>query len=200
MQKDFPIQIIYLHGFNSGFDVNNQKIVDLSSIVDSVVGYTVNYLDQSEVRQLEFQIAEHVASFDGETIVVGTSLGGYFARYFSAKFKIRAILINPATNPCESLMRVADTTITNYFTKLDYYVSADAVCRLSIYETPSIEDALMILATDDTIIPYEKSLALYGNFCKVVLTTGGHRLINLNNVIAEITAFTNRLPTSDKIL
>jgi predicted esterase YcpF (UPF0227 family) len=191
-----PVQIIYLHGFNSGFDRQNQKIKDLSLIVDRVLGFTINYLESGDVSGLDILIKSLSDNYNGETILVGTSLGGYFARHFSAKYKLRTILINPAVDPHISL-RKAIGDITNYFTGLEYYVTSEAVAALSKYDTSKTEDTLMILATDDDVVPYQSSLNRYGAECKVILTNGGHRLNDLNNVIAEITAFINRLPASD---
>lgn len=191
----FKTQLFYLHGFNSGFDPSAQKIKDLGQL-GTVTGVTVNYLDLKEVIALELKILEAVEQFDGETILVGTSLGGYFARYFSEKIGLRAIIMNPAVDPHISLMRAVGEQI-NYFTRQKYVVTQGGVQLLERYQAVTPCDTLMILATDDEVIPYEKSLEKYGATCKTVLTTGGHRLEDLNNVLGEIQRFINRLPVND---
>jgi predicted esterase YcpF (UPF0227 family) len=194
----FKVQFFYLHGFNSGFDPSAKKIRDLSQL-GQVVGATVNYLDLKEVISLELKILEAVEQFDGETILVGTSLGGYFARYFSEKIGLRAIVMNPAVDPHLSLTRAIGEQ-TNYFTQQKYVVTPGGVQLLERYQTEHPYDTLMILATDDEVIPYKKAIERYGATSKTVLTTGGHRMEDLNKVLGEIQRFINRLPAhGDKV-
>jgi len=194
----FKTQFIYLHGFNSGFNPDAMKSQQLAELSGSpIVGFSINYLNPIEVQQLKDLISNCITEFDGETIIVGTSLGGYFARYFSNRFSTRCILLNPAVKPYNSLMRAVGSQ-TNYFTGEEYTVHSASIADLVLYETQDVPDTLMILAYDDEVIPYELPRDAYPE-CKAVLTLGGHRLKDLNSVSAEITAFINRLPASDTI-
>lgn len=198
-KNNLPTQLIYFHGFNSGFDVNHPKIKALNNIVDRIVGRTTNYLDKNDVEQLIKFIDDAIQSFPGETILIGTSLGGYFARFFADFFKLRVITLNPAVNPQVSLMRALGEN-KNYLTGESYIVTKSDVEQLAAYSVKSVDDSLMVLATDDEVIPYELPLQLYGKTCKVVLTTGGHRLENLNMILPDIVGFINRPPIATTLL
>lgn len=192
----FKTQLFYLHGFNSGFDPKNQKIKELKKLADVVTGRTTNYLHKLDVVELESTIKSAVEGFDGETILVGTSLGGYFARYFSKELGLRCIIINPSVDPSMSLARAIGEQ-TNYLTGQTYEVTKAQVEQLASYSVSVTEDCLMILCTDDDVIDYKKPLKRYGQGAKVVITTGGHRLESLNTVSDDIQTFINMMPTND---
>lgn len=186
-------QAIYLHGFNSGFNPEKKSIKQISTIFYKVVGRTTNYLDEQDVERLTNFIKQTISDFNGETIIIGTSLGGFFARYFANQFKLRCILINPAVDPHYSIKRAIGKN-TNYFTKEVYEITESAVEKLQLYSTVLHSDCLMILATDDDVVPYELPLSKYGQNSKVVLTCGGHRMECINNILPEIDGFCNRIP------
>lgn len=190
--------LVYLHGFNSAFDPCDPKIVSLDRVA-ATVGLTTNYLDPVEVKKLDDFIA-NLDTGTEEIILVGTSLGGYFARYFAKKHKLRCIIINPATKPFVTLHRSVGENI-NFKTGEKYSVSESDVLRLIDYNTvgPTGSGCLAILATDDELLDYRDAVSVltdFGGGAEIVLTTGGHRLSDINSHLTAITAFVNSFPVS----
>jgi predicted esterase YcpF (UPF0227 family) len=189
--------IYYLHGFNSGFNPDAQKVKSLEKL-GIVKGVTVNYLIPSEVEALKHSI-EADAKLD-EVVLVGTSLGGYFARYIGAELKLRTILLNPSLNPYTSLLNYAGWPVKNFLTKESFMVEADAVAYLKKYEVlADAPDTLLVLATDDEVIDYQLAYKKLDGSCKIVLTTGGHRLEDVNKMLEHIEHFINTLPAHGNI-
>lgn len=186
---------IYLHGYNSGFDPENPKVKAFASL-GIVHGRTTNYLDSADVDKLGSFIKKLItdASVKDELVLLGTSLGGYFAQYFAYMYCLRSIIVNPATAPAESLKRATGRN-TNFFTGEEYDVTETQVITLQKYFTaPSKNGTLVILATDDELLDYRVAQAAFKDTAHVVLTDGGHRLNDLSKVLSEISRFVNSIP------
>jgi predicted esterase YcpF (UPF0227 family) len=187
-------RFFYLHGFNSGFDPSIAKIKSFESIAP-VEGRTTDYLDDNDVQALT-RAVEISKELPGELILVGTSLGGYFARYLSKKFNLRCILLNPALTPFASLQR-AEGSQTNYLTGKIKNVTREAVVGLAKYAVNNTSDCLTILATDDEVIDHTFAQRLLCESSKIILTDGGHRMNDVNKMLGEIQLFVNNVPAND---
>tara|TARA_B100001094_G_C17853581_1_gene633872 strand:+ start:125 stop:697 length:573 start_codon:yes stop_codon:yes gene_type:complete len=91
--------ILYFHGFASSSDSNKAKlfqkyISSLKTDVEVIVPDLNNNLQKAiqEINQL-------IKSNPKPIAFIGSSLGGYYAAYFSTVHKTKAVLINPATPP-----------------------------------------------------------------------------------------------------
>jgi pimeloyl-ACP methyl ester carboxylesterase len=98
--------ILMLHGFASAMPNRTYKVLNRAfGATHTVVGFNYDYVDvaanRAELQELYDRFLE-----GRNLIVVGTSLGGFWANYFANHVGARgAILINPVVDPQE-LMRV----------------------------------------------------------------------------------------------
>lgn len=187
--------LVYLHGFNSAFDPCDPKIVSLDRVA-ATVGLTTNYLDPVEVKKLDDFIA-NLDTGTEEIILIGTSLGGYFARYFAKKHKLRCIIINPSVRPFETLLKCIGEN-TNFKTGVKTSVTSANVYALKDYAVDggTGSGCLAILATDDEVIDYRAAEVVLKGNSEIIYTTGGHRLSDINSHLTAITAFVNSFPVS----
>lgn len=90
--------ILYIHGFNSS--PASTKARQLAQVMDALGladGLRVPALDnhpRRALQQLETQLAEL-----GRPLLVGSSLGGYYATVLAERHGLPALLINPAVSP-----------------------------------------------------------------------------------------------------
>lgn len=93
------VSILYCHGWGSQFDPCKKKIRVLAKALP-VVGITVDYTIHPQVvfDKYAAQLELHP-----EALVVGTSLGGFYAAWLGAEFDRPFIAINPAIAPSRTL-------------------------------------------------------------------------------------------------
>lgn len=93
--------IIYFHGFNS--DGHGWKFQALRK---HFKGFKVHSPDlPAAPLQVVQTIKPIIEAAPGEVYLVGTSLGGFYAYYFSAIFGFPCFLFNPSIRPHETLHR-----------------------------------------------------------------------------------------------
>lgn len=174
--------IVYLHGFastgtSSKVDLLRQRFSD-----DSVVAPDLPFDPVEVVELVESIFAKFIATRKPKEklIFVGTSLGAFYANYFGQIYDCPIVLVNPSTNPSESLKSRLGTN-TNYVTGEEFLVSLAHLDKLSsmrrqVAEIYSGALVSLFVASDDEVIPYESMLAQYTYTKKTfVMDDGGHR-------------------------
>lgn len=94
--------ILYIHGFRA--KGNGEKATMLRDYFrkERVISPSLKHKPEEDIEDLKTIIKKYW--IEGEkVIVVGSSLGGFYAYYLSVIFNIPCILINPCFNPWEAL-------------------------------------------------------------------------------------------------
>tara|TARA_R110000787_G_scaffold79198_11_gene173181 strand:- start:22184 stop:22816 length:633 start_codon:yes stop_codon:yes gene_type:complete len=109
------VNLIYIHGLDS--DANSTKGILLESYCQK------NHSDIKVYRPDLNQSPEQVFSYltdlvtelkkDNKTVLIGSSLGGYFSTLVSNHTGCPALLLNPSTQPHITLQRFYNTSISN---------------------------------------------------------------------------------------
>ncbi len=91
--------ILYFHGFASSSNSNKAK--DLKEYISrNYKNVEIIIPDLNNNFKLAVsQIHELINSAKYPIVFMGSSLGGYYASYFSTKLKTKSVLINPAIPP-----------------------------------------------------------------------------------------------------
>ncbi len=92
--------IIYIHGFASAGQQNKWELLQSAFPDQPVLSPTLPVEPQAVISTLK----KIIASADDLVLLVGTSLGGFYAWYLAAVLKLPAIIINPSTEPWKSLL------------------------------------------------------------------------------------------------
>ena len=93
------MQIIYLHGFRSS--PLSKKGQQLQQYCANETNIQLHLPDLNcSPEQVLHQISQQIEALGVENVgLVGSSLGGFYATYFVAKYACPAVLINPAMQP-----------------------------------------------------------------------------------------------------
>lgn len=172
--------IIYIHGYGSDSSSVKAKAI-LEHIKNERCSVITPDLKEKPSEAIP-QIWDILNEAKGDTLLVGSSLGGLYADYFNAMADIPAILINPATNLnlLESLF-INDKREFNYIKSR--YNDANYTNKRSAPE-------YVLIAEDDEVIPFKESVEkLEGksNLRKVFLfEKGGHSFTNHGVLISAI--------------
>ena len=156
------MKILYIHGYNGSpygekFDMLRQCYPDAEIVA----------LQHDSVPANVFQMLDGIASgLDSRNdLIVGSSLGGFWANFFSLRYVVRAVLINPVVSPSMKLGPLGCPFADDYepFEKQD----------VALPRPPQI----VLLAEDDDVLPYHEAFNHYSGVSEVrVLKAGGHRL------------------------
>jgi len=170
------MKIVYLHGFGS--QGNSVKSEQLRARFGSkhVVAPDLP-VNPRQVKQLIDQIV--TTNQDWPLMFVGTSLGGFYARWAAHHYDCPAVLVNPAVHPSKTLYPYLGTN-TNYATGAKFELTQADLAELDRMEAESQGSSGALLhvfvAQDDTVIPHTDVLAALPHTRHThVAATGGHR-------------------------
>ncbi|EPL04562.1 YqiA/YcfP family alpha/beta fold hydrolase [Pseudomonas sp. CF161] len=165
--------ILYIHGFNSA--PASQKACQLSSVMS-----TLGLSDQLRVpalhhhpREAMVQLEQAIAEL-GRPLLVGSSLGGYYATHLAERHGLKALLVNPAVSPHRMFDGYLGTQ-KNLYTDETWELTHDHVAALAELEVPPPQDPQRYqvwLQTGDETLDY-RSAQLYYRACALRIQAGG---------------------------
>ena len=178
--------ILYIHGFNSS--PLSTKARQLAAAMHGL-GLDahlrvpeLHHHPRQAMVQLEAAIAEL-----GAPLLVGSSLGGYYATHLAERHGLKALLINPAVYP-HRLFDGALGPQRNYYSDETWELTLDHVQALAELETPAPNDPARYqvwLQTGDETLDYRQAEAFYHG-CDLHIQPGGDH---------SYQGFVERLPT-----
>ena len=121
------------------------------------------------IAQLEADIAEL-----GRPLLVGSSLGGYYATHLAERHGLKALLINPAVNPHQLFDGYLGTQV-NHYSGETWELTHDHVTALAELEVPAPVDAVRYqvwLQTGDETLDYRRAERFY-RACALRIEAGG---------------------------
>ncbi|MBK1705278.1 YqiA/YcfP family alpha/beta fold hydrolase [Halochromatium glycolicum] len=206
-------QIIYLHGFASGPKPQSPKVALLRTL-----GHAVHCLDtQGGYRPEDYQRAAaalHLAhssptsSPDPSTgsapdspthslpdLLVGSSLGGFWARRLGLRLGLPWIGLNPALRPSATLARYGGR-LQRFDVDAHFSWRAEDALAYRPLEAETLSGTapgLILVAEDDDVVDAQETLALAGDCERLVLPRGGHELANTADYADTLARFIERI-------
>lgn len=168
-----PPSILYMHGLNSS--PVSRKASQLTAALErmSLSAWlqvpALHHHPQQAIAQLETAIAEL-----GRPLLVGSSLGGYYATHLAEHHGLKALLINPAVTPHRRFDGYLGQQ-TNLYTGEVWDLTEDHVIALAELEVPPPQDAeryQVWLQTGDETLDYRHAADFYRG-CAVRIQAGG---------------------------
>ncbi|WP_439886475.1 YqiA/YcfP family alpha/beta fold hydrolase [Pseudomonas sp. MBLB4123] len=172
MLADCP-RILYLHGLNSS--PASQKASQLHQamermgLAEQLRVPALHHHPRQAIAQLEASIAEL-----GRPVLVGSSLGGYYATHLAERHGLRALLINPAVRP-HLLFDGYLGPQQNYYSDETWELTAEHVAALAELEVPPPQDPARFqvwLQTADETLDYRQAQVYY-RACALRIQAGG---------------------------
>jgi len=145
------------------------------------------------IVQLDIAITEL-----GRPLLVGSSLGGYYATHLAERHGLKALLINPAVTPHRRFDGYLGQQ-TNLYTGEVWQLTEDHVAALAELEVPPPEDAdryQVWLQTGDETLDYRQAADFYKG-CAVRIQAGGdHSYQGFADHLPALLAFAGFDPAS----
>lgn len=107
--------------------------------------------------------------------LIGSSLGGYWATWFTEKYDLPAVLINPATDPYLLEPDYINVPIKNYHSQESYLLTQQHLQELVSFNTPEIKrkkNYWLLVQTGDETLDYRLAVTKYKG-CKQTVEEGG---------------------------
>jgi len=192
-----PPSILYMHGLNSS--PVSRKASQLTAALERIgMGAwlqvpALHHHPRQAIVQLDIAITEL-----GRPLLVGSSLGGYYATHLAERHGLKALLINPAVTPHRRFDGYLGQQ-TNLYTGEVWQLTEDHVAALAELEVPPPEDAdryQVWLQTGDETLDYRQAADFYKG-CAVRIQAGGdHSYQGFADHLPALLAFAGFDPAS----
>ncbi len=173
--------LLYLHGFlSSPQSEKAQQTIAYCDNIGMTGSYTLPFMRGGPRQSINELCTWVEANSDKDLIIIGSSLGGYYAAYLSEKYALPAALINPAVRPFD-LLESRIGSHKNYHTEESHEVTEDHMDELRelFVDEPQHIDKLMILVqTGDETLDYRLALEKYNRSLCIARIGGDHSYAN----------------------
>lgn len=184
--------IVYLHGFNSGATSGKaawlrQNLPDLTVLSPT---YPTHKADEAPIFLRDYFArvrAEHPN--DKKLLLVGSSLGGFWARHLAPELGAGMVLINPGIHPDVELLDVVGPN-KNEATGEEYVLTVAQVKALARCKHPHRDPkvpTLLLLDEGDDLLDHRVAKGYYRGCGKTIIYPGGsHRFDHMAEALPEI--------------
>lgn len=184
--------IIYLHGFRSSPASAKAELLKkhLSEQGGLAHQFWCEELPVDPDRAIGL-VESAIAADPDESVLIGSSLGGYYATYLAEKHDLRAILINPATHAEQTLAPWIGPH-TNLYTGEHFELTPSHIMALSNLWVPILrkpERFWLIVETGDEILDYREAVSRYAGARQTVIEGGDHSLQNFPDLMEAMVEF-----------
>jgi len=179
--------LLYIHGFASS--AHSKKARVLRRNFDAVFVPSLSHIPTLAVETL----AEFIRALPVPPVLIGSSLGGYYALYLSQQFKLPAVLINPVVDIQSPLAQVVGMN-HHYFDGSLFEFTEEHLQSLSSYACPEpMTDKLMVMVEmGDELIDHRRTLTLLPGASHEISEGGSHAYTGFEGKIAVIKDFIER--------
>ena len=179
--------IIYIHGFGSAGQGGKANLFREYFKKDNIdyIAPSLSYIPELAVTTLE----ELINSYSSVSLI-GSSLGGFYAIYFAEKYRLKAVLINPAVKSEKTLRKHVELKerAESYYdgSRFEWRESHLDMLRKYVVERPSRGDYLLMLNKGDEVLDYRDALEKLPNSKKIIEEGGDHKFGNIDRYLEDI--------------
>ncbi|MEQ5137718.1 MULTISPECIES: esterase YqiA [Providencia] len=193
--------LLYIHGFNSSPQsekANNLKqwLAVHYPQINMIVPQLPNFPQQA-TKLLDDILAEHQHEKIG---LVGSSLGGYFSIYFSERYQIPAVLVNPAVRPFDLLSDYLGEN-TNPYTHETYVLEPKHMHELKALYLEKIRSPNLLWLLQqmgDEVLDYRQAVAYLSECKQTVEPDGDHAFVGFERYFPQIIRFLSLVDNAEK--
>ena len=179
------MNIIYLHGFQSStLSIKGQFIQAFCQNQHHVHLPDLNMPPE----QVLAHVSEMIECLD-QVVLIGSSLGGFYATQLVAKHAVPAVLINPAMRPWQLFHDLFGAELP-YGVNAQWTLDQTQLDQLEQMAVPFVQDAdkiLVLLQQDDEVLDYREAQRYYSNAAhqSMIMTeaNGNHAMDNFADKI-----------------
>jgi len=133
----------------------------------------------------------------GEVMLIGSSLGGYYATWLAERGPYRVALINPAVRPYELFAQFLGRQ-KNLYTGEEYDLTERHLQELQALEVERLthpERYLLMVTTGDEVLDYRRAVERYRGAFQIVAPGGDHGFSGFADYLGVILDFAQTAKT-----
>ncbi len=188
--------LLYIHGFNSSEQSYKAKVLSDAMMAigmsECFLSPRLPWQPTNAIALLEEIVETHLEAYGASSItLIGSSLGGFYASYLAEKFKIKAILVNPAVTAPSLLMSHIGPQY-NPYTGEHYELTPVHMDELAtlVIKHPTPELYWLMIQEGDEVLDYRAALAAFPHTLRLTQEVGGnHRYAGFERFTQEILSF-----------
>jgi predicted esterase YcpF (UPF0227 family) len=183
-------RVVYLHGFNSApASLKARQFLDYCQQhqIDGIVP-ALSY-DPRAAMSAALACVQYPSK---ARLMIGSSLGGYYATYLAEQLAIPAALINPAVLPHQQIRAEFLGEHQNYYTGERYEFTQEHAQSLRDFAVAQVSQPaqfLLLVQQGDEVLDYRQAVAYYAGSQQVVKAGGSHSFENFADELPRIMAF-----------
>lgn len=179
---------IYIHGFGgSGQGLKASLFREhFKGTQRAFIAPSLSHIPDLAISTLE----ELIESYNGDVTLIGSSLGGYYAVYLANKYNLKAVLLNPSTQPYITVKKILESDPL-YYKSYNFVITDEHIDMLKKYET-ILEDpsfVMLMVQTGDTLLDHKKAVKLFFSSKQIIEEGGSHFFENIENYFDDIDLF-----------
>lgn len=185
--------LIYIHGFLSSPNSFKARLVkDWLTENRSDIFYECPYLS-AYPAEAKKTLIETIDRYKAEEImVIGSSLGGFWATWLTELYGFPSVLVNPAAAPSMLLPEYLGVELKNFYTD-DVYIldekDVDEIRELNQAELNQKEKYWLMVQTGDESLDYRLALKKYAGCRQLVEEGGDHSFQQFERWIPSAVSF-----------
>ncbi len=184
--------LIYIHGFNSS-PQSHKAVVTVEYFQSMGIGHLIVVPELSHEPALAIKELQALIEIprDKPVVLLGSSLGGFYATWLAERYNLKAALINPAVRPYLRWDQHLGLN-HNFYSGKSYQITRDHIEQLRQLETESIvhpENFLLLVQTGDEVLDYHLAVEKYKASPSIIQEGGNHSFANFEEVLPGICNF-----------
>lgn len=169
--------LIYIHGFlSSPYSFKAQQTQAWLAQYRPDITYVCPHLNPYP-KQTQLTLEALVESASSEPVVVmGSSLGGYWATWLAEKYHLRAVLINPSVRPWDFMPNYLEVDLKSYHTDDSYRLQKHHVTEIQSFNVlvQQPNNYWLLVQTGDETLDYTQAVAKYRASKQTIEMGGNH--------------------------
>jgi uncharacterized protein len=189
--RELQPRVVYLHGFNSSPSSLKARLVhDFCAALN--IRADIPTLSYDPVLAMNTAHSCVTAASGLPALLIGSSLGGYYATALAERYGLKAALVNPAVSPCDNLRAEFLGKQRNMYTGEEYEFTLAHVDALRKFDVKTISDPrryLLLVQTGDEVLDYRLAVQRYAGCQQIVQQGGNHSFEKFADMLPAILQF-----------
>jgi predicted esterase YcpF (UPF0227 family) len=182
--------IIYIHGFGGSGKGSKAKLFReyFKNIEEDFIAPSLSYVPKLAIATLK----ELIESYHGEVYLIGSSLGGFYAKYLSQMSEVKkVVLLNPAVSPYKTLTRALGEA-PNFYDGSFYSWKQEHIEMLKNYKVDknlAFAKCMLMVQKGDELLDYKEAVQKYAGAKQIIQDNGNHGFEGIENHFETIREF-----------
>lgn len=188
--------IIYLHGFrSSAISIKAKQLGQYLAERQRSDEFWCEDLPISPLSAID-RVSKVIHACSTPPLIVGSSLGGYYATFLAERFDLNAVLINPACHAADLLAPWVGPH-QNLYTGENFTLTPEHIQELRDFEVITLtkpERFWVLLETGDDVLDYRTAVDVYHGARITIRQGGNHGLESFPEFVPEIVELASSNP------